>query len=320
MSQSLSVAPVRPSAGGPWRAFLRAPISKRTWLGFAFLVVKAPLGVVGFGYTIMLLAFGVGIAITFLGLPLIGLTVLGGRQFGRLHRGIGRAIVGARVADPVRFRAGPGLLGWLRSALRDATGWRALAYLLVSFAVSPVAAFGVALLWAEALVAVFYPAWWAIFDPTNKDAHGVAHHAGLQFGSFFFDTWPKAFLVTAMGLVATFLAPWPIRAVAALDGVLMRWLLGPTKASLRVHELEETRAQAVDESAAALRRIERDLHDGTQARLVALAMSLGRARETLDENGDPARARRARRECARQRQGRDRRASRPGARHPSPGA
>ncbi len=58
-----------------------------------------------------------------------------------------------------------------------------------------------------------------------------------------------------------------------------------------MHELEQTRAHAVDDSAAALRRIERDLHDGTQARLVALAMSLGQARESLDETGDSSRVR-----------------------------
>jgi signal transduction histidine kinase len=55
--------------------------------------------------------------------------------------------------------------------------------------------------------------------------------------------------------------------------------------------LEHTRAQAVDDSAATLRRIERDLHDGTQARLVTLAMNVGLAKEKLAEGGDPAQAR-----------------------------
>ncbi len=285
-------APTRAARAG--RAFLRGPISRQTWLGFAYLVIMAPLGLIGFAYTVTFLALGVGTAITFLGLPLIGITVLGGRQFGRMHRAIGRGMVQVRVEEPPPFRRRPGLFGWLGAALSDATGWRSLAYLMLKFALSIVGSYGAAILWTQAVLTFTYPVWWAIFDPTNKDSHGVQHHSALQFGDYFFDTWPKAILLSAIGLIAIFLAPWPVRAIIALDRLLMRWLLAPTKSSQRVHELEQTRAHAVDDSAAALRRIERDLHDGTQARLVALAMSLGQAKESLDESaesGDSSRIR-----------------------------
>ncbi|MFI5660045.1 histidine kinase [Streptomyces sp. NPDC051684] len=62
---------------------------------------------------------------------------------------------------------------------------------------------------------------------------------------------------------------------------MARALLGPGRLDDRVHVLEETRARAVQDSAAPLRRIERDLHDGAQARMVAVAMTLARARERL---------------------------------------
>ncbi len=88
------------------------------------------------------------------------------------------------------------------------------------------------------------------------------------------------------------LAPWVVHGVLTVDRVLVRWLLGPTTSGQRVRELEQTRAQAVDDSASTLRRIERDLHDGTQARLVALAMNVGLAREKLAEGRDPAEAER----------------------------
>ena len=71
------------------------------------------------------------------------------------------------------------------------------------------------------------------------------------------------------------------RAVTAADRWLVRGLLGPGRLVQRVHELEQTRALAVDDSAALLRRLERDLHDGAQIRLAALAMNLGMAREKL---------------------------------------
>jgi signal transduction histidine kinase len=88
------------------------------------------------------------------------------------------------------------------------------------------------------------------------------------------------------------LAPWVVHGVLTLDRFLVHALLGPTASAERVQELEQTRAQAVDNSASTLRRIERDLHDGTQARLVALAMNVGLAKEKLAEGGDSAEARR----------------------------
>ena len=62
---------------------------------------------------------------------------------------------------------------------------------------------------------------------------------------------------------------------------LMRGLLGPGRLARRVADLEQSRALAVDDSAAMLRRLERDLHDGAQIRLATLAMNLGMAREKL---------------------------------------
>ncbi|HZE51570.1 MAG TPA: sensor domain-containing protein [Jatrophihabitantaceae bacterium] len=279
--------PAPAGAGGAGRAFFRAPIARRTWACFGYLLIGAPLGVAGFAFTVTFLAAGVLAAITFLGLPLIGFTVLAGRRFGTLHRNLARKMIGARVDDPAPFQRRPGVLGWLSAALADGTGWRALVYLVLKFPVSVAGAFGACLVWVEAGFMVSYPVWWEAFHPMNKDSHGRMHHAGLQFGDFFFDTWPKALLVSAAGLVALFLGPWPVRGMAALDGVLIRRLLGPWKGSARVRELEEKRTHAVEDSAASLRRIERDLHDGTQARLVALAMRLGQARESED----PARMR-----------------------------
>ena len=93
--------------------------------------------------------------------------------------------------------------------------------------------------------------------------------------------------MTLVGLIMLLIAPWAVRGVLFFDRLLIRGLLGPTAASLRIRALEDTRAIAVEDSAASLRRIERDLHDGAQARLVSLAMSLGLAKEELDTSDDP---------------------------------
>ncbi|MGZ8604316.1 MAG: sensor histidine kinase [Actinomycetota bacterium] len=91
-----------------------------------------------------------------------------------------------------------------------------------------------------------------------------------------------------LGLLLVLATPWAIRGIAYANGLLVRWLLGPTRLTARVHELTESRAAAVDLAGADRRQIERDLHDGVQQRLVALAMELGRAKEKL--GSDPQRA------------------------------
>jgi signal transduction histidine kinase len=72
-----------------------------------------------------------------------------------------------------------------------------------------------------------------------------------------------------------------LSAAAALAGTaLTAWVLGESAG--RARELRARRARVVDESAARLRRIERDLHDGAQVRLAALAMTLGEIKENLE--------------------------------------
>ena len=86
------------------------------------------------------------------------------------------------------------------------------------------------------------------------------------------------------GAVLFFAAPWVMRGFVNVDRLLIRSLLGPDPMAARVRTLEQARTQTVDASAATLRRIERDLHDGTQAQLVALAMRLGMAKEKLEDD------------------------------------
>ena len=109
----------------------------------------------------------------------------------------------------------------------------------------------------------------------------------LFFGRGFFTGGQSGFFhglgVFCAGIVLFFAAPWVVRAVVYLDRRVMRVLLAPDALAARVRVLEQARAQSVDSSAATLRRIERDLHDGTQAQLVALAMRLGMAKEKLAE-------------------------------------
>jgi len=95
-----------------------------------------------------------------------------------------------------------------------------------------------------------------------------------------------------LGVAVTLAAPWVARGVAAVDEVAARALLGPGRAdelTQRVQSLARSRAEIVAATDAERRRIERDLHDGTQQRLVSLAMHLGMARTSLTDADEPAR-------------------------------
>jgi len=126
-------------------------------------------------------------------------------------------------------------------------------------------------------------------------ATAFAHGWSLpQDGIFGWDMRAPLMLaaLTGIGLVVLFAAPWVAQGMAAMDVALARALLGPSRDEqlrARVASLTESRAGVVDAADAERRRIERDLHDGTQQRLVSLAMNLGMARARLAEDPGPAR-------------------------------
>jgi signal transduction histidine kinase len=174
---------------------------------------------------------------------------------------------------------------WYLTWLRDTSGWRARGYLVLKLPVSMLGLAAAGCTWLAGLGYLTYPVWWEIFhripiivngvrqpDPiTNPGPAGVIHVLTL----------PGSFLLIPVGAALLLAAPWLTHQAVATDRLLMRRLLAPAWLVERVRDLEETRARLVDDSAARLRRIERDLHDGTQAQLVGLAMKLGLAREKL---------------------------------------
>ena len=138
------------------------------------------------------------------------------------------------------------------------------------------------------LADLLYPLFWALFR--NHQGGNISPLAVLQplpfGGSFKVYSWPGTIPAALFGAVCVVAGAWVARGINAGDRALVRGLLGPSSMAERVSELERTRALAVDDSAAALRRVERDLHDGAQMRLAALAMNLGMAREKLGEEDE----------------------------------
>ncbi|MDT5039270.1 MAG: hypothetical protein QOE51_255 [Actinoplanes sp.] len=188
----------------------------------------------------------------------------------------------ARPYRPVPQRAG--LIGWRRWRwiMTDPASWRDFAWLI------PGALIGLAL----ALLSVLIPLYGVV---------GILlvplwlHLGDVWFGYGVF--WPirnldEGWLSLPQGAVILIFGLASAPALRRVDALFARLFLAPTRAAdlrLRVSQLTATRADTVDAQAAELRRIERDLHDGAQARLVSLGMTIGLAEEMVER--DPARAR-----------------------------
>jgi signal transduction histidine kinase len=279
-------------AAGARVSFWNAPFRRRTWAELLFGLIGFPIAVFGFCVTVTLVSAGVGTAITVVGIFLLAFTVILGRWLGALDRAVLNGLLDARIPVPRRpVTKGSGLFGWLGARLRDGVGWRALAHQLLRFPLA-VATFSVTVsFWAYSLGGLTYWIWYR-FLPAQKGSDGLMHR-GAQFGSnYFVDTWPRVLVTTAIGLVLLWLTPWIVHGFASLERMLGGVMLKPS-ASERVRELVQSRSDAVTSANEQLRRIERDLHDGTQARLVALAMNLGQAKEDLASD-DPVAAERVR--------------------------
>ena len=270
---------------------LQAPLTRRTRRELLYCGVGGLAGVAGFWITVVLLAFGLTISAsvlgTVVGLLLITLTLRLARRLGSLHRRLSNRMLGQQVEAPQRFQPGTGVLGRLDRRLRDRAAWRGVWYSLVKLPVAFVQIYAVALT-VCGLVDLCYPLIWPLFR--NHPGGNLSPLVALQplpfGGNLKIHSWLGTSLAALIGAVCLVAGAWVARGINAGDRALVRGLLGPSSMAERVSELERTRTLAVEDSAAALRRVERDLHDGAQMRLAALAMNLGMAREKLDLDDD----------------------------------
>ncbi|MFD7262273.1 sensor histidine kinase [Streptomyces sp. NPDC059874] len=259
-------------------AVLRAPVAGRAWREFAYLLVGLPLSILYFSLAITGVSLGAGLLVTFLGVPVLAGVLAMCRGFGHLERARVRHLLGVDIAPPAPIRARKsGPIAAMGALLKSGSAWRHVLYSVVQL---PWAVFGFCLaltFWACGWAFLLYPLWfWTLPAYTEEP--------GLVLFSFTLDSPGGIAFAFLFGLAVTLATPWVIRALTTVDRVLVAGLLGPSRLDHRVTELESDRGVVVDTAAADLRRIERDLHDGAQARLVALAMDLGLAKEKLAED------------------------------------
>ncbi|MFI6584902.1 sensor histidine kinase [Embleya sp. NPDC050493] len=272
---------------------LRAPFTVRTWTDTIHLVLNLPIGIVGFTYVAVFIALGVGLTpLCLLGLPLLALTLMGSRAFGRVERARASALLDEHVRAPAPLRHRPGPTGWIRSGLTDRIGWRASLYLFLQLPWGVFTFAATTALWATSLSAITYPLTQPLYRRADMPGAMLSGDGPHESGADHYLAGPgPVSLTVALGVVLFFATPWLVRGMANVDRVMVRGLLGPALLSEQVRDLTVSRGAAVDTAASDLRRIERDLHDGAQARLVALAMDLGMAKENLSASRDTETAR-----------------------------
>jgi signal transduction histidine kinase len=261
---------------GPTPRYHRVPWSPAAWRQALFLVGGIPVQLAALAVilvpiiaarpVIWVVPITVLIAGVFLALPL--LTWI---QRHRLRATTGIDIP-PRPGIPDRW-SGPGLLAMARSR----STWQQAGYHLV---VAPLLAAGAVLsflLWlGGAVYTLLYT--WAWTEPAGSLlSRGQSEHNAIPLLGLV----PVDLYLTLAGVAALLAAPWLTTTVTALDTRAAWALLGPSRSEelqLQVERLTQTRAGAVDAADAERRRLERDLHDGTQQRLVSLALQLGMAR------------------------------------------
>lgn len=260
---------------------LREPFTRRSWAELGYALAGLPVTLAGLVCVLVPLALTVPPLIV-AGLPLVAVSTVGVRHLGTAARALASRLLGLAIAEPTSFSSRAGFFGWMRSALEDRPAWRARAYFIAK---APVELAGLAAVVAFRVGSLIYLAspieWAASLWTRHVVIGGVTHRYVINFGSFYFDTWPTMALAVLIGILGWWLSPWVLRGVLQADKALVAGLLGQSALSVRVRHLERSRSQAVEGAEARLRRIERDLHDGAQAELVATAMKLGLAREKL---------------------------------------
>jgi signal transduction histidine kinase len=263
-------------------AFLLSPLHPATWRATGAIVLGFGVGLGAFIAVTSLISAGASLLVIGIGVVVIGIAVEVARLVARIERRR------ATLADPRPLRPhayrpyGSGFQDLLLAVFADGSRWRDVVYVFVAFPLTILEFVVVVTLWSAALALLSVPLWYAMDVPLLGSARVVIPVAPVG----------AAAVAGVAGLLLLPVAASVSRGLMALHRAVVAGLLCESEERAlqrRVVTLEESRRAVLDVEATELRRIERDLHDGAQQRLVGLAIDLSLAAERIDS--DPARAR-----------------------------
>ena len=251
----------------------------RSYGRIAYLLVALPLGVAEFSLLVTAISFGIGTAVTLIGLPVLVATLFAWRWLAEIERAVARVLAGTDIPSP--YRPEPEGAGWsarVAARLADPATWKDLAFLLLVRLPLGIASFTIAVtVFGAGLGLLGAPAWyWAVDE-------------GIELGLLQADTLAEALAVVPLGALVLVLGVPALSALGRLYARIAAALLGSSAdpvLTAKVTQLQDARSRIIAAADAERRRIERDLHDGAQQRLVALSLNL-RMAEARASKGDP---------------------------------
>ncbi|MFG2721995.1 sensor histidine kinase [Streptomyces sp. NPDC048416] len=257
-----------------WQAVARPNflLSPWPWRSVAYLLTGAFMGAATLLAIVVPAVLGGVLAVVGVGLPLLVATALAGIPVAALERRRLRLIDRKPAADQHEPPGDVGLRAWLTTRLTERATWRELGYALL-FAgclwLVDILTFTVALLLPLSMT----------LTPLLMATVGDGRETKV-LKLVTVTTWPAAFAAAVLGLVLLGLGAYVLAIVAGARGHLTRLLIASPESGLgaELADVTRSRMRLVDAFETERRRIERDLHDGAQQRLVALTLTLGVAR------------------------------------------
>lgn len=265
----------------------RDGLLRQLLLDTGYTLTGFPVAIAAFVVVVTGLSLGAGLLVIWVGVAVLALTLLAARGFATVERAWLPSVLDRPVPQPAYLKAEGRPIRKLLTPLRDPQTWLDALHGLVRFPVA-IASFVVTVtFWSVALGGLSYGLWdWALpdasTDPDNQDL--------LELLGFESSAGARITLYTVIGIVFALLLPFAVRAVALLQAQLGRVMLtSRAAAQAEIGRLSEGRDAAVAAEAVALRRLERDIHDGPQQQLVRLNMDLARAQRQLERDPQAAR-------------------------------
>ncbi len=264
---------------GAIATFVLSPLHPATWRALMAIVVGFWVELIAISLVAALFSAGVSLLVVGVGVVLIGLAIEACRVVARIERR--RAMrVDPRPLRPHAYRPyGTGLRDLLFAVFLDLARWRDVIYVVVAFPLTVMEFIAAAILWTGSLALLSLPVT-ALIQGHPSDAGGILPPAAATVAG------------GMAGLVLLAIASSVTQGLMALHRAVIAGLVCESEEQAlarRVATLETSRRAVIDTEASELRRIERDLHDGAQQRLVMLTIDLGLAAEKIDT--DPAAAR-----------------------------
>ena len=275
--------------------FLRSPLHPATWLATGAIVAGFWVELLAFSALIGILSAGVSTLFVGIGFAFVAVAVEGARLVARVERRRAMA-VDSRPLAAHRYRpTSPGAREVVTGLFLDVNRWRDLGYVFIAFPLTVIEFATVAALWGAVLTLLSIPVWTLLTgDPLGGLDGGAlgARVSGVSSRVAFVQPAGLAAASLVAGLVLLPVASFTAQGLMALHRLVIAGLLcdsGTRALEQRVETLEESRKAVLDVEASELRRIERDLHDGAQQRLVMLTINLGLAADRIDADPEAAR-------------------------------